>query len=328
MLDHPFVRLSLKLFQIIPLIAGWIKKRPPLLKLVANSFFRYGGVSWILSQKWVKSSYMLQTAEILERLQKGSHPRVYVNACTHGNERVGARILESLQTISLLKGTLVTNIAHKEAFALGKRYIDQDLNRVFPGKPDGDTEERLAHELLPLIQAADIVLDIHSTESGRHESLIVTKIDESTQNMLDFVNPKRVLIMSISGNHALISSAKIGIAFEYGSDQSESTYQETLRGIMSILIGLGMVKGRLRRKRRISEYYEVSQTLEKPVGFAIEKTIQNFKFVQKGGIVARSGEHILTAPQDFYPILFGKNTYTSIFGFMGVKVPRNDIVSE
>jgi hypothetical protein len=44
--------------------------------------------------------------------------------------------------------------------------------------------------------------------------------------------------------------------------------------------------------------------------------------------VARSGEHILTAPQDFYPILFGKNTYTSIFGFMGVKVPRNDIVSE
>ena len=56
---------------------------------------------------------MLQTAEILERLQKGSHPRVYVNACTHGNERVGVRILESLQTISLLKGTLVTNIAHK-----------------------------------------------------------------------------------------------------------------------------------------------------------------------------------------------------------------------
>ena len=94
MLDHPFVRLSLKLFQIIPLIAGWIKKRPPLLKLVANSFFRYGGVSWILSQKWVKSSSMLQTAEILERLQKGSHPRVHVNACTHGNERVGARILD------------------------------------------------------------------------------------------------------------------------------------------------------------------------------------------------------------------------------------------
>ena len=30
----------------------------------------------------------------------------------------------------------------------------------------------------------------------------------------------------------------------------------------------------------------------------------------------------------FYPILFGKNTYTGIFGFMGVKVPRNDIASE
>lgn len=70
-------------------------------------------------------------------------------------------------------------------------------------------------------------------ESGLHESLIVTKIDDSTRSVIDFVGPKRVLVMSISDTLSL-SSAKIGIAFEYGRDQSETTYRETLRGIMRI----------------------------------------------------------------------------------------------
>ena len=268
----------------------------------------------------VKNTDMSQNSEILARMRQAAHPVVYVNACTHGNERVGARVLEALRDISIKQGTLILNIAHKEAFVSGKRFIDQDLNRVFPGKPDGNTEERLAYELAPLVQAADIVLDIHSTESGLHESLIVTKIDDSTRSVIDFVGPKRVLVMSISNKHSLISSAKVGIAFEYGRDRSETTYRETIRGIIRILIGLGMTEGRLRRKKRSGEYYRISRALEKPEGFSVGKDIENFKLVRKGQVVAGNGSQWLRAPQDFYPILFGRNTYTDIFGFMGVRI--------
>ena len=268
----------------------------------------------------VKNTDMLQNSEILTHMRQAAHPVVYVNACTHGNERVGARVLEALRDILIKQGTLILNIAHKEAFVSGKRFIDQDLNRVFPGKPDGNTEERLAYELAPLVQAADIVLDIHSTESGLHESLIVTKIDDSTRSVIDFVGPKRVLVMSISDKHSLISSAKVGIAFEYGRDRSETTYRETIRGIMRILIGLGMTEGRLRRKKRSGEYYRISRALEKPGGFLVGKDIRNFKLVRKGQAVAGNGSQRLRAPQDFYPVLFGKNTYTDIFGFMGVRM--------
>ena len=268
----------------------------------------------------VKNTDMLQNSEILTHMRQAAHPVVYVNACTHGNERVGARVLEALRDISIKQGTLILNIAHKEAFVSGKRFIDQDLNLVFPGKPDGNTEERLAYELAPLVQAADIVLDIHSTESGLHESLIVTKIDDSTRSVIDFVGPKRVLVMSISNKHSLISSAKVGIAFEYGRDRSETTYRETIRGIIRILIGLGMTEGRLRRKKRSGEYYRISRALEKPEGFSVGKDIENFKLVRKGQVVAGNGSQWLRAPQDFYPILFGRNTYTDIFGFMGVRI--------
>ena len=268
----------------------------------------------------VKNTDMSQNSEILARMRQAAHPVVYVNACTHGNERVGARVLEALRDIPIKQGTLILNIANEEAFLSGKRFIDQDLNRVFPGKPDGNTEERLAYELAPLVQAADIVLDIHSTESGLHESLIVTKIDDSTRSVIDFVGPKRVLVMSISNKHSLISSAKVGIAFEYGRDRSETTYRETIRGIIRILIGLGMTEGRLRRKKRSGEYYRISRALEKPEGFSVGKDIENFKLFRKGQVVAGNGSQWLRAPQDFYPILFGRNTYTDIFGFMGVRI--------
>jgi len=257
---------------------------------------------------------------LLEKMKTGDHPIVYINACTHGNEKVGARILEAIEKISAKKGMIVTNIANREAFALDKRFIDQDLNRSFPGKLDGNHEERLACELLPLVQAADIVIDIHSTTSGRLSSVIVTKLDEATLDIVRLINPKRVLLLSATENNALISSAKVGIGFEYGKDQSIVTYRETLRGIMRILIGLGMTKGRFGRSEVKSEFYNVSDSFEKTEGFILEKGIKNFKLVRKGEVIAKNKKELVLAPKDFYPVLFGNSTYEKIFGFMGERM--------
>jgi predicted deacylase len=255
--------------------------------------------------------------KLLQEMQHGKHPIVYVNACTHGDERVGARILEAIEKISVQKGMIIPNIANKKAFSLNKRFIDQDLNRSFPGKPDGNHEERLAHELLPLVEAADVVIDIHSTTSGKHAAVIVTKIDRPTLDVIRFVMPERALIMSATKNNALISAAKIGIAFEYGKDKNKSTYAETFKGILNILIGLNMIEGSLAIEKDMTKFYKVTAPLKKEPDFILEANIKNFRLVKKGDRVARNGERDLFAPQDFYPILFGENTYTEIFGFMG-----------
>jgi predicted deacylase len=264
---------------------------------------------------------MIEHGKLLETMLQGERPIVYVNACTHGNEKVGARILEALKDVRVRRGTLVTNIANQEAFSLNKRFVDQDLNRVFPGKPDGCHEERLAHSLLPLVQAADVVVDIHSTESGKHSALIVTKLDGPTVEVIRFVNPKRTVLMSATKDNSLISAAKVGIGFEYGKDGDEATYQGTLDGILDILGGLGMVEGRPKeRKKPQTEFYRVSGPLRKEKGFTVEKGVRNFVLVRKGQVVARSGHGELLAPRDFYPVLFGRNTYTEIFGFMGERM--------
>lgn len=263
---------------------------------------------------------MNQNNILLEKMKTGNHPIVYINACTHGNEKVGARILEAIEKISVKKGMIITNIANREAFALDKRFIDQDLNRSFPGKPDGNHEERLAHELLPLVIFADVVIDIHSTTSGKHGAVIVTKIDTPTMDTIRFINPERVVIMSATKDTALISSAKIGIAFEYGKDTNKSTYTETLKGILNILIGLGMIEGVCTVKKGKTQFYRVAAPLQKERGFTLGTSIKNFQLVKKGDMVAHSGERMVLAPMDFYPILFGENSYTEIFGFMGEEV--------
>ncbi len=51
--------------------------------------------------------------------------------------------------------------------------------------------------------------------------VIVTKYDEATKAVIEAFNPPKVLVMSYKSDNALISQAKVGIAFEYGQDDSD-----------------------------------------------------------------------------------------------------------
>ena len=97
-------------------------------------------------------------------------PTLWVQAGVHGPEVVGqlaiARFLKGLD-LGALKGRVVClMVANPLGFRGGNRLTPQDglnLNRVFPGKPDGTVTEQLAHRLLDLATATgDVVLDLHS----------------------------------------------------------------------------------------------------------------------------------------------------------------------
>ena len=97
-------------------------------------------------------------------------PTLWVQAGVHGPEVVGqlsiARFLKRLD-ISQLAGRIVClMVANPLGFRGYNRLTPQDgmnLNRVFPGKPDGTTSEQLAHRLLELsLATGDVLLDLHS----------------------------------------------------------------------------------------------------------------------------------------------------------------------
>ena len=101
--------------------------------------------------------------------------RVMVQALTHGNEFCGAIALDWLLASGFRpqRGTLTLAFANVEAYArfdptdpFPSRFVDEDYNRVWSddtlfGSRDS-LELRRARQLRPFVDAAELLLDIHS----------------------------------------------------------------------------------------------------------------------------------------------------------------------
>lgn len=115
-------------------------------------------------------------------------PRVAVVAQTHGNEPVGALVLERLEPMlpeQLVRGEILVVVSNVEAMRIGRRHTPggTDLNRLW----DTDTLEQLAAmpasercyehrralELAPLLQRCVAILDLHSASQPAPPFLVV-----------------------------------------------------------------------------------------------------------------------------------------------------------
>jgi succinylglutamate desuccinylase len=246
---------------------------------------------------------------------------VIISILTHGDESIGLHIKKELEKIKIDNGILEFIIGNEMASQLNKRFIDQDLNRSFPGNSKGNHEQRIAAKLLPIIKSADLVIDIHSTTSDLKDALIITKLNKKTKEYIKVINPKYLLWMRVTKDNALISNAKIGIAFEYGSDTSKVAIDNTVRDIKNLLVHLRVInlKNKEHKKLNKTRFFEVKKTVLKLPGYILSKKVKNYKLIRAGVIYASSKEGFLKAKKDFTPILFGEKNYSDIFGFEGIE---------
>lgn len=257
------------------------------------------------------------------------HPKILVVGSTHGHERIGLKVIDELKKLNIGREFLDFEIGNPKASELNIPFVESDLNRIFPGKEDGTYEEIRAYELLPKIKAADLVIDIHSTNTTNlsdKSMLIVTKYDDATKDIIDTIKPPKVLYMKYKGDRALISNANIGIAFEYGKDTSEEVLDATLYDIVEVLrhYKLILVNPYTTKKTNLdTEVFEVYDVFKKDFegSYVLSKDVQNFKIINKGTLVCTlsDGKEVL-ADENFIPILFGENRYTEILGFKARRV--------
>lgn len=104
---------------------------------------------------------------IIEGAEEG--PCLLVTAGVHGSEfcSIEAAVQMMKTSPEEIKGTLIVlPILNVEAFRRRKIYVmpqdGKNLNRMFPGKPDGTTSEQLAHWLVTeVFPKADAYIDCH-----------------------------------------------------------------------------------------------------------------------------------------------------------------------
>lgn len=250
-------------------------------------------------------------------------PVVAVVGCLHGDELIGKRIIFQLRRMKLKKGTLITIIANEKAVEQRKRFIDQDLNRSFPGKKKGNYEEMLAHNILKITKNTDFVLDVHSTTTDVKNMAIITKKTKDVLNLIYAINPKRIVLMKKNiAKKSFINYCNVAVSLEYGKDNNELTYKNTLGSIISFLEKEKMISVKnKKRKQSRADFYEIKGVVRKTKKDVLKKNIKNFKLVKNGEIFAIRNKNNITAKGNFYPILFGEKAYDDIFGF---KADRKD----
>jgi len=98
-------------------------------------------------------------------------PLVWLTACVHGDEVSGIVVVQEIFKYirsRLLCGTIKAfPLMNPLGFEIGSRNITQsseDLNRSFPGNPNGSLGERIGHRIFSAIteQKPDVVLDLHN----------------------------------------------------------------------------------------------------------------------------------------------------------------------
>lgn len=101
-------------------------------------------------------------------------PRMFVTAAVHGDELNGIGIVrELLMTLepNEIAGTLVlVPVVNVLGLPLHSRYLPdrRDLNRAFPGSPEGSMAARLAHTIVTeVLEFSDVGVDLHTAASGR-----------------------------------------------------------------------------------------------------------------------------------------------------------------
>ena len=120
-------------------------------------------------------------------------PHVLINAITHGNEICGMVAATHLLDTGLRPkiGTLTVSFAHVEAYEAfdieqpyENRQLVHNLNRIWSADmldgPEDSPELRRARELRPVLEAADYVLDIHSTRAPVQPFWVYTEMDRNT----------------------------------------------------------------------------------------------------------------------------------------------------
>jgi len=170
-------------------------------------------------------------------------PTLALIAGTHGYEYPGITALQRLRNSidpALLSGNLLlVHIANPPSFYGRTIYYSPadraNLNRVYPGKPDGTLSQRIAHAITTqVIEQADYVIDLHAGDGN--ESLR-PYVYMPVTGMAELDRKSRELAVAFGLDHIVIDERPLR-----GPDDSIYTDQTALtRGIPAITTETGQL---------------------------------------------------------------------------------------
>ena len=214
--------------------------------------------------------------------------RVAIVGGTHGNEFTGAYLIKKFEQYPELvrRSSFETQtlLANPQAFAVARRYIDQDLNRAFltqdlQNSNLSDYEAQQAKAIAQQLGTegsaqVDVIIDLHSTTANMGLSLLMANRSPDSLRLasqVSGVNPlvKVCLTQPDSESGLLRSLSKLGFVIEVGAVAQGVLdaywFQQTEALIHVILDYLhDCNQGTLMSNDRLLTFYETISSIDYP----------------------------------------------------------------
>jgi len=227
-------------------------------------------------------------------------PVLGITAAIHGNELNGIAVIQKLFAsleVTRLRGAIVgVPVLNIPGLLQEKRQFNDgtDLNRISPGRPDGNISEvyinRLVQRLLPCIH---YLIDLHTASFGRINSWYIRADMHSPKaaRMARLQNPEIILHNKANDGTFRGTAGALGIqaiTLELRDPHvfQQPVIQDALAGILNVLYDLGMLEGTLMDKGTPPVICEASSWIYTDKGGILEVFPPLGAWLEKGELIA------------------------------------------
>ncbi|MFC7215246.1 succinylglutamate desuccinylase/aspartoacylase family protein [Saliphagus sp. GCM10025334] len=245
-------------------------------------------------------------------------PELAVVAAIHGDEPCGVRAVERLiEEEPSVKRPVKLVVANEEALERGVRYVDEDLNRAFPGHPEAETHEgRLAYELAAELEGC-LTFSMHSTQSHADPFAIVDELSETTRDLCPQL-PVTALVETGPFAGGRLFSGADAVEVECGLQGSDAAAENADRLTRAFLTAVEALPGDT--VRRDLPVYQLVDRIDKAAADTYEVFVDNFERVEEGAAFAAADGEKQVATESFYPVLLSPYGYRNVFGYTARKL--------
>jgi len=223
--------------------------------------------------------------------------KIAIVGSLHGNELIGKNVILRLSKDKKIAANVTAIIANEPAIKAGKRFVDVDGNRCFPGKKNGNNEERIAFSILRELKGCKYVIDLHSTFADMDDTIILTK--KSAMRLADMVPISKVAVMghAIAKGRAINDYPRLCVSLEFSRKRSASHAIHIVRTTIDNIVN--------KKKAGIEkDTYFVKEILK---GDARNFRMKNYVKVRKGDVMDRVAGTV--SDEMFFPIFFSEKAY-------------------
>lgn len=255
-----------------------------------------------------------------------SDKKIIILGSVHGNELSGYECINKIANElkdTEINGEILLIIANPEAKKQNKRFIDEDMNRLFDEKTlseikNGDkstAERKRINELLPLLENVDYLIDLHNTikpsipfifcENTKKHLEIAKKFNVKYVISPDLNFKKSDKDIFSSFDSYIDRKGGIGLTIECGSIEN-SEVNIGYNGTISILKNLGFIKSENKNIFNPKQLIFYKKIYAESDNFSfLDDKIKNFSFYKSGGIFANDNNKNIFAEKNSY-IIFPK----------------------